>query len=139
VANYNYLKKDGLEIHDIYNGKKYSWQFLRKNCYHLKSWIIIIHGGCVVLMYFFKWKKIVKTCIIIISLWVLLNSLYLLNSFQFFSHVTIYLKHFHVNTLQTYNLSINFETKIEKSSIHYNIMCPCTTNDSLDFEWIHWS
>jgi len=62
------------------------------------------------------------------------NSLYLLNSFQFFSHVTvIYLKHFHVNPLQTYNLSINFETKIEKSSIHYNIMCPCTTNDFIGF------
>jgi len=86
---------------------------------------------------FFKMKKIVKTCIIIIFLWVFLNNLYSLNSFQVFSHVTIrYFKHFHLNTLQTYNLSINFETKIEKSNIHYNIMCHCTTNDFIGF-WIN--
>jgi hypothetical protein len=100
--------------------------------YYLKSWIIIIHGDYVILKFLKKWKNS-ENMYNYNVLWVLLNNLYSLNSFQILSHVTvIYLKHFHVNTLQTYNLSIKFETKTWKTkhSLQQNV--------SLSNKWFHW-
>jgi hypothetical protein len=100
--------------------------------YYLNSQINILHSDYVILKSFLKWKNN-ENMYNYNVLWVLLNSLYSLNSFQFFSHVTvIYLKHFHVNTLQTYNLSINFETKTWKTkhSLQQNV--------SMYTKWFHW-
>jgi hypothetical protein len=69
----------GLEIHNFYNDRKFSWQKNVKKCYYVKIWIIIVDDNVILKTFqiIFKTKNNNKNMI--------LNILYSVDSFHMFS------------------------------------------------------